>query len=417
MLTPEYLEELQETGKLAELIRRIQIAAEANAQEMARLIGGGMDLLDVLADEKARKGYIDEYSLPSINWRNYVATSINHNQQSVINRVAEINKMAPDLVEEIFNEAGALSYAYDRQRFKEAFEAGIITDLPPGTLADNPQMQKVFEGILKQAQGDIKNLTKTTAVNSRNNLYNAYSQAYTNVATGGFTTEQAVKQAVHWLADKGVFTATYKYTDKNGKPRRREMALDASVRLNIVTSMNRLSKELTDDMCERWECPAVETSAHIGARDTGTGYENHESWQGRVFSLKGRAPEYPDFDESCGHDDPLGFGGYNCRHGKSPFFPGISERAWNPDDYKNPTVTYSGKEMSLYEASQIQRSLEREIRKWKQEEDICKQAGVDHTDAKSKREAAQKRVVSLCNQTGLRRKPNRERLIVKKKAA
>lgn len=65
-----------------------------------------------------------------------------------------------------------------------------------------------------------------------------------------------------------------------------------------------------------------------------------------------------------GYGEVDGFKGVNCRHDWYPYYEG-SARTYTQeilDEYKKQKVTYNGKEMSLYEANQIQRKIERQIR-------------------------------------------------------
>ena len=61
---------------------------------------------------------------------------------------------------------------------------------------------------------------------------------------------------------------------------------------------------------------------------------------------------------------------HNCRHSFYPFFEGISARHYDAlklDELSSRRVTYNGEEMSLYDATQKQRSIERQIRKAKRQ--------------------------------------------------
>lgn len=65
--------------------------------------------------------------------------------------------------------------------------------------------------------------------------------------------------------------------------------------------------------------------------------------------------------------------------------------------------------MSLYDATQQQRHIECNIRRWKRETDALDAAGLDNSAAKSKVRAWQARQRDFINQTGLRRDYFRER--------
>ena len=53
-------------------------------------------------------------------------------------------------------------------------------------------------------------------------------------------------------------------------------------------------------------------------------------------------------------------------------------------EYENQTVTYNGKTLSYYDATQQQRYIERQIRRWKREYRMMDAAGQDTTQASLK---------------------------------
>jgi hypothetical protein len=84
------------------------------------------------------------------------------------------------------------------------------------------------------------------------------------------------------------------------------------------------------------------------------------------------------------------------------------------DSYEKKTVTYQGKEMSVYEATQIQRSIERQIRKWKRRESALDAAGQIYSSegvqALNKVDYYQKVMRGFIRETGLTRDRVREQL-------
>ena len=72
-------------------------------------------------------------------------------------------------------------------------------------------------------------------------------------------------------------------------------------------------------------------------------------------------------------------------------------------------MTYNGKEMSLYDATQEQRRIERQIRKWKREASAMEAAGLDNSAAVGKVREWQAAQRDFIDQTGLRRDYFRER--------
>ena len=108
-----------------------------------------------------------------------------------------------------------------------------------------------------------------------------------------------------------------------------------------------------------------------GARSTGSGPENHASWQGKVYrwAAKPRTSRgsYPDFERVTGYGTGPGLGGWNCRHRFFPFVEGVSQRAYTDRELREidprPFV-YQGKTYNAYEATQKQREIERTVRRF-----------------------------------------------------
>jgi hypothetical protein len=128
--------------------------------------------------------------------------------------------------------------------------------------------------------------------------------------------------------------------------------------------------------------------------------------------------EYPDFIQSCGWGEVDGICGVNCRHSFSPFYPGVSTRRWTDGElgkYAEKTYTFTGadgepKTVGAYEASQIQRGLEREIRKGRKIVAAKTGAGLDAAKAKADLKASRARLNRFLGDTGLRRQLVRERV-------
>lgn len=117
---------------------------------------------------------------------------------------------------------------------------------------------------------------------------------------------------------------------------------------------------------EEVDCEFVEVTAHEGARPT------HAVWQGRVYHRGGTVVQdgerYEDFEAATGYGTVPGLCGWNCRHNFYPFYPGISVRNYTDErlaelDARN--TPYGGGLYTRYEITQMQRALERRVRKYK----------------------------------------------------
>ena len=78
----------------------------------------------------------------------------------------------------------------------------------------------------------------------------------------------------------------------------------------------------------------------------------------------------------------------------------------------NTQVTYGGKQMDLYEATQQQRYLERGVREWKRKQAMFEAAGLgeEHAMAGVKIQEWQAKLRNFTKQTGLERRYEWERV-------
>jgi hypothetical protein len=98
-------------------------------------------------------------------------------------------------------------------------------------------------------------------------------------------------------------------------------------------------------------------------------------------------------------------------HSFYPYFEGLSEAAYTKatlEDYKNATVTYDGKKMPVYDATQIQRGIERRIRYFKRRAEALSVAGLDNTDEIANVRAWQSKMRDFLKQVGFVRQGERE---------
>lgn len=152
---------------------------------------------------------------------------------------------------------------------------------------------------------------------------------------------------------------------------------------------------------EEMDCEFVEVTAHEGARPT------HAVWQGRVYHRGGAVVQdgerYEDFEAATGYGTGPGLCGWNCRHNFYPFYPGISVRNYTDDrlaelDARN--IPYGGGLYTRYEITQMQRALERRVRKYKRRYLAETAAGVDASQSAAKLKAARQQLSAFLAETG-----------------
>lgn len=280
----------------------------------------------------------------------------------------------------------------------KAYSLGMVFVDPLAVMSSVP-FRAVIEDSYREL-GQTYKLIQTKALESTKKAYmDIVNRAYVETASGIFDYGSSIRGALRDLADKGITGATYRRP--NGKVV--QYSIEGTVRRDTITAVNQLANKGAEKMTKEIGAKYVEISAHIGARVSDKNpIANHAGWQGKVYRLDG-ADEYPNLKESTGYpDDIQGLGGVNCRHRMFPFFPGIS--------VPNPHQIDEKENRKVYEATQKQRAMERNIRAIKKRLIVAKASG-DIDQAKEYRKKLtqkQAEIEKFCKDNGLRRQTERE---------
>ena len=312
--------------------------------------------------------------------------------EKALDELARITGKSDAELRALFQRAGVRTMRFDDAVYRAA-------GLDPLPLNLSPAMAQVLGAGLQKTGGIMRNLTLTTANSAQQTYIRAADLAYVQVTSGAFSYQDAITMAIKRAAGEGL-SVIY--------PTGRRDQLDVALRRTILTGVNQTAGQLQSQRADDLGSDLVQVSAHIGARPT------HQAWQGKVFSRRGATPKYPDFVTETGYGTGPGLMGWNCRHSFYPFFEGLS-----PDVYKDagidPTfdkrVTYNGQEMSVYEATQKQRAIERNIRKAKRQAGALDAAGIDSTAERGAVRKYQAQMRDFLKQTKLYRQRFREQVL------
>ena len=126
--------------------------------------------------------------------------------------------------------------------------------------------------------------------------------------------------------------------------------------------------------------------------------------------------KYPDFVQTTGYKEPGGLCGFNCRHSFHPFDPAYDKPTYTKSELEHindETVQLpNGKEVKTYQATQMQRAMERRVRKLKQGLEMAKAA--DNTELQMQYQKLvtreNRQLKNFCEATGLPRQRFRERV-------
>lgn len=170
----------------------------------------------------------------------------------------------------------------------------------PQTLVD----QADIDAIKAQCQREFGNITRSmgflvdggrTMLKPAKALQWALDQAELQVQSGAISYNQAISSAIKQLADSGLIVYTdengthpnkVQYEPKNGRRKGHVDQLDVTVRRAVMTSINAINQRYREQSMDYLDTDLVEVTAHLGARNTGVGFVNHENWQGRVYRWK-----------------------------------------------------------------------------------------------------------------------------------
>lgn len=300
-----------------------------------------LEIIEEIATRIAKVGYANTVVFNDIQ----IAQEMGVLYQDIITLVAKYNNSTYEEVSKIFEEAGAKTLKFDDKIYTEA-------GLNPLPVKQSSSMVQLLSSTIEKTSGNLQNLVMTTATNSQTTFYNAMNRAYMEVSTGVKSYSQSIIDVIDNMSKQGAFI-TY--------PSGRKISLESAVRMNILTGVNQTCGKLQELRADEVGCDLMEITAHSGARP------EHASWQGKIVSRSGRRG-YLSLQD-IGYGTATGFKGVNCRHDWYPYYPG-SPRTYTHEqleDWKNEKVTYKGKEYSKYDATQLQRRMERQIRTDKKE--------------------------------------------------
>lgn len=259
----------------------------------------------------------------------------------IIQKVAKNTDRSYEEIEKIFTDAGVKAIENDDKIY---FRNG----LNPIPIKQDEKLLNFILATAKKTNKNFSNLTMTTATNSQVEFINRISQQSVMVSTGVKSYAQAIIDTIDDLSIKSPIV-TY--------PSGHKTSIENATRMNILTGVNQTCGQLQLMRAEEMGCNLMEISAHGGARP------EHAEWQGKIVDRSGKNKKYLSLDD-IGYGEATGFQGVNCRHTWFPYYEG-DVKTYSASDLRkinNEKVKYNGQLYSSYEASQIQRYYERNIR-------------------------------------------------------
>ena len=360
MFTPEYLNELVERSHIA--------ATEFNMYLTNKVIDSIVNLFESEGEIKIIPSNVQRLKL--LNEQSGILASdiekeIRKRLPGVEKKIREAFLQAGYEINEDINKSVADMVESDKELKDFVGKAPSLENLTESE-------KKLLDAAYKRTKGEIRNLTRTTAADL-NQQFNKSCDAAWWKATHGVDRNTAIREAITEVSKYGTHVVY-----KGG----RKMTVEAAVRMCVLTGINQANAEITLSHCADIGMKTVLVSSHIGARYTDHDEPaNHQSWQGKVYSLSNellkklgheepkknvfgkikeffqkfrKQEKFEDFETVTGYGTITGLCGVNCRHTFHPF---------DPKHNSNPYKDYDNEEnKQKYDLFQKQRAMERRIR-------------------------------------------------------
>lgn len=360
MLKPEYLQRVPDG--------MIKLYAQAEA--------------DILAD-MARRISAYDYWIPAVGHQAKMLEEAGMVREEILARLKTLTGRTNRELRQLMQEAGGAALKSDDAVYRRQ-------GMNPPPVSASEDLQKILQAGYEKTAGTFRNLTLTTARTAAHQFAQALDRAYMQITLGGMDSGTAIRNTIKQLSAEGVGAIRY--------PTGRTDTIEVAVRRAVVTGVNRTALRLQDARADEMGADLVEVSAHAGARPS------HAQWQGGIYSRSGKSRKYPDFRKATGYGTGAGLGGWNCSHSFRPWFEGMS-RTYDKallKEYQAKDYEYNGVKMTEYEALQEQRKIERNIRRWKREQNALQAAGLDSSEASAKITEWNRRQKDFLEQTGLK---------------
>ena len=306
------------------------------------------------------------------------------NIDKLMNELMQISGKSMQEIDEFFDKVAKENVEFAEQYYK-------IKDKQYIPYKDNIQVKRYVETIKNETYGTFVNLSKSRNVGftfkDKNNktIFKPYKQAYRelidkavyNVSTGVTDYHSAMRNTLKQIADSGIKVHESTITYPSGYNRR----IDSSVRQSVLTGVRKINIGIQEQVGKEFGSDGVEISAHVPCA------EDHIPIQGRQYSNK----EFEKLNNSL--DRPIGE--YNCGHFVFSIILGVNlpdyseHQLWKMRQQSLEKIEYDGKTYTRYEATQVQRKLETEIRRQKDNQIIARASGDKEGIAKAQNKISQ----------------------------
>lgn len=292
---------------------------------------------------------INEEFLNSDYWRIKKLEEMGLFNKEIIEYIARHSDKTDKEIKKALSKIGIDTINLDK--LNRLFEDEVLK-INPNTLVNNYTIRNIINTAYNELSNRFIQMSSMIEKNARNAYLDVVEEAYLKTSMGTHSYQEAIRESINDLSNKGITTLTYKATDENGNVMGiKNYDIEGAVRREILTASRQLSNNISMEVANELECEYIYLSEHLQCRP------NHFDWQGTVIKRK-------NLIKVTDYGSITGLGGINCRHYFEPYF----------GDARNDELKHFNKEecVNAYKLSQHQRYLERGIRKWKRKAEMYK---------------------------------------------
>ena len=360
------------------------------------------DILEIIGNRIKEIGEMTPTQVHQINQMLMYNTDIDR----IIQKLAEVSGMNVNDIYSLFEYSAKTNQDFARQFYR----ARGISYIP---YAQNKVLKDQVRAIAEITAREYTNISRTSAIGytikdlKGNVAFKDISSVYKdtidkailNVSQGKTTYQQEMRKIIKDIGQSGLKTLDY----ESG----RSVRLDSAIRQNTLEGLRTLTNQIQQQFGEEFGADGVEVSHHINSAP-----DHIDTVDGKQFSLNGdrvvNGKLYKDFNTVNNSLDRQ-VSTLNCRHYIFSIVLGVNkpqytDKQLEEDKKKNKQgFDFEGKHYSNYEGEQLQRLIEREIRKQKDVQILAKSSGDKELTLQSQTKITQltTKYKQLCNVSGL----------------
>ena len=321
-----------------------------NEEAIQKLIDIYSELETKLLDEIVKHFNYNKEFINSDYWKLEKLEELGLLNENIIEYIAKITNKTPA---EIMKTLKTIGFdTLNMNNLNNAYKGGFL-QIDPRVLIQNNTINNLIEYSYNELSNRFIEISKKIENATRDAYLNVVEKTYIQTIAGE-SYQEAIRNALMDLGNKGITTLTYKTVDEEGNiVGIRNYDVEGAVRRELITATHNLTNEINKNIAEELDVEYLYLSEHIRCRP------QHFPWQGTIIKRV-------DLIAVTKYGEVDGMGGPNCKHYPTPYFGTARGK-----ELKKITLEEAAEQYAL---SQQQRYLERGIRRWKRKQRIFEKA-------------------------------------------